>query len=84
MRERTIKLVGILLVLAMFVSMSTVSFAAKKTVKKAAKSYGIKVPSSILNGSDITANRSFKNLSVKETSLAGINLGDSNKRVLQK
>ncbi len=82
MRERTIKIVGLMLVIAMLASISTVTFAAKKTAK--AKTVGIKVPSSIINGSDITANRSFRNLNVKETSLAGIRLGDSNKKVLQK
>ena len=82
MRERTIKIVGLMLIIAMLASISTVTFAAKKSAK--AKSVGIKVPSSIINGSDITANRSFRNLNVKETSLAGINLGDSNKKVLQK
>ncbi|MBQ7256575.1 MAG: hypothetical protein IJS60_02660 [Abditibacteriota bacterium] len=82
MRERTIKIVGLMLVIAMLASISTVTFAAKKTAK--AKATGVKVPSSIINGSDITANRSFRNLNVKETTLAGITLGDSNKKVLQK
>ena len=82
MRERTIKIVGLMLVIAMLASISTVTFAAKKSAK--AKATGVKVPSSIINGSDITANRSFRNLNVKETTLAGITLGDSNKKVLQK
>ena len=82
MRERTIKIVGLMLVIAMLASISTVTFAAKKTAN--AKATGVKVPSSIINGSDITANRSFRNLNVKETTLAGITLGDSNKKVLQK
>ncbi|MBQ0104586.1 MAG: hypothetical protein KBT47_00940 [Armatimonadetes bacterium] len=82
MRERTIKIMGLLLIIAMLAGLSGASFA--KTTKKKSVSTGIKVPASILNGSDITANRSFRNLSVKETTLAGINLGDSNKRVLQK
>ena len=83
MRERTIKIVGLLLAVLMLASMSTVTFA-KKTAKKTSKTYGVKVPSSIINGSDVTANRSFKNVGVKETYLAGVNLGASNKVVLQK
>lgn len=82
MRERTLKTIYLLLVVLMAVSLSTAVFG--KSSKKSAKTSGIKVPASILNGSDVTANRSFKNLNVKETTLAGIKLGSSNKAVLQK
>jgi len=75
--QKLFKALAALLMLTILISISSISFAAKK-------SYGVKVPASILNGSDITANRSFKTLGVKETTLGGLSLGQSGNKILQK
>ena len=43
-----------------------------------------KVPASILNGSDVTAGRVFRNIKTKETYLAGVRLGDNALKILEK
>ena len=72
------------LLIAVAIVCSSLALPSFSAPKKKTTSSVIKVPSSILTGSDITTGRAFKRSNQKEIYLAGLKLGDNALKVLEK